>query len=127
MKRAIYIPVSVLVSAFMLFGCMTDKEYQLRKAQLVNQANHPTTYEVLSVEGPVKVEIAQGGKARVTVPNQPFREIQIPDGVKTQAELVQHLIDVGAISVLGWKAIDEAKGTTKTYKTVNKTVAPVAP
>ena len=41
-----------------------------------------------------------------------FREISIPNGIKTQADLVRHLVDVGAISILGWKALDGAKGTT---------------
>lgn len=102
-----------VLSLFVLCGCMSDKEFWLRRKQLENQAAHPSTYELFSVEGPIKIELEKGGKARVSVPNQPFKEVQIPDGVRTQAELVQHLINVGAISVLGRKAIDGAKGSTR--------------
>lgn len=109
MRRILYF----ILSAVFLFGCMSDKEFWLRRKQLENQAAHPSTYELFSVDGPIKIELEKGGKARVRVPNQPFREIAIPDGVRTQAELVQHLINVGAISVLGWKAIDGAKGSTR--------------
>ena len=104
-------------AAVCLTGCMTDREYQLRKQQLANQASHPQTYEPMAFEmkGPVKLELVDGSqlKVRVTAPGQPFREIPIPDGVRSQTELIQHLINVGAIGVLGWKAIDSAKGSTR--------------
>lgn len=109
----------LLVPLAMLCGCMTDREYQLRKKQFENQASHPATYDLFSVEGPVKIEISQGGKAKVTVPGQPFKEIQIPDGVRTQVDLVRHLINIGAISVLGWKSLDNANGGSTTTNTVN--------
>lgn len=109
---------SVLSAAFLLTGCMSDREYQLRKQQLANQANHPATYDLFTVDGPFKIELAQGGKAKVTVPGQPFREIPIPDGVKTQADLVKHLVSVGAITAVGWKALDNVnQETTKTTTT----------
>lgn len=82
------------------------------------QAAHPATFEPMSVEmtGPIKLELVDGSqlKVRVTAPGQPFREIAIPDGIRSQTELIQHLVNVGAISVLGWKAIDGAKGRTTT-------------
>jgi len=111
---------AVLVGALLLTGCMSDREYQLRKQQLANQANHPATYDLFAVEGPFKIEIGENGKAKVTVPGQPFREIPIPDGVKTQADLVKHLISVGAITAVGWKALDnvnQEKTTTTTTVT----------
>lgn len=99
-------------------ACMSDREYLLRKRQLDNQAAHPATYEPMSFEmrGPVKLELVDGSqlKVRVTAPGQPFREIPIPDGIRSQTDLVRHLVDVGAISVIGWKAIDGAKGRTTT-------------
>lgn len=99
-------------------ACMSDREYLLRKRQLDNQAAHPATYEPMSFEmrGPVKLELVDGSQLRVRVsaPGQPFREIPIPDGIRSQADLVRHLVDVGAISILGWKAIDGAKGRTTT-------------
>ena len=115
------------VAAILLGGrvtaCMSDREYQLRKQQLANQAAHPATFEPMSFEmtGPVKLELVEGSqlKVRVTAPGQPFREISIPNGIKTQADLVRHLVDVGAISILGWKALDGAKGRTTNVTTNN--------
>lgn len=108
--------VNAAVALALLVGCMTEQEYYLRKKQLENQAAHPATFEPMSFEmtGPVKLELVEGSqlKVRVTAPGQPFREISIPNGIKTQADLVRHLVDVGAISILGWKALDGAKGTT---------------
>lgn len=109
-------PVAAALAAALLTGCMSDREYQLRKQQLTNQANHPATYEPMSFEmrGPVKLELVEGSqlKVRVTAPGQPFREIEIPDGIRSQTELIQHLVNVGAISILGWKALDGARGRT---------------
>lgn len=113
-----YLPpiVNAAVALALLVGCMTEQEYYLRKKQLENQAAHPATFEPMSFEmtGPVKLELVEGSqlKVRVTAPGQPFREISIPNGIKTQADLVRHLVDVGAISILGWKSLDGAKGTT---------------
>ena len=124
MKKQIMNVMLIAASAVMfLSGCMSDKEYTLRKKQFENQAKHPTTFDVATISGPVKVEIGEGGVVRVTAPNQPFKEIHIPDGMKTQAELIQHLVDIGAITVIGWKALDEAKGNTKT---INNNAAPAA-
>lgn len=116
MSKMISIALVLLV---MLCSCMTDKEYQLRMKQLKNQAGHPSTYELFTVEGPITIDIKEKGKAIVRVPNQPFKEISIPDGVKSQTDLVKHLISVGAISVVGWHALDKASGNT--HKTTNTT------
>ena len=118
-KRTIGTFIYAALLSSVLCSCMSDKEYQLRKKQLQNQANHPSTYDLFSVEGPIKIEISDGGKAKVKVPHQPFKEISIPDGARTQADIVRHLIDVGAISVVGWHAIDKASNGSKTYNTTN--------
>lgn len=104
--------VAAILLGGLVTACMTDEEYQLRKHQLANQAAHKPTFSPLTVEGPIKIELQQGGRVAVTAPGQPFQEIAIPDGIRSQTELIQHLVNVGAISVLGWKAIDGAKGTT---------------
>lgn len=103
----------------MMFGCMSDKEYQLRSKQLKNQAEHQQIFDVFSAEGPVTIEIKEGGKVIVRSPNQPFKEVRIPDGIKTQEQLISHLIDIGAISVLGWKALE--KSNSKRMNTTNTT------
>ena len=113
-----YLPpiVNAAVALALLVGCMTEQEYYLRKKQLENQAAHPATFEPMSFEmtGPVKLELVEGSqlKVRVTAPGQPFQEIAIPDGIRSQTDLVRHLVDVGAISILGWKALDGASGTS---------------
>ena len=110
--------VGAILMGGLVTACMSDEEYLLRKRQLDNQARHPATYEPMSFEmtGPVKLELVDGSqlKVRVTAPGQPFREIPIPDGIRSQTDLVRHLVDIGAISVIGWKAIDGAKGRTTT-------------
>ena len=107
---------AILMGGLVVSSCMSDREYQLRKKQLDNQAAHPATFEPMSFEmtGPVKLELVDGSqlKVRVTAPGQPFREIPIPDGIRSQTDLVRHLVDIGAISVIGWKALDGAKGRT---------------
>lgn len=106
--------VLLAMLAVILLSCMSDTEYQLRKRQLENQAAHEPTFSPLTVEGPIKIELLKGGKVAVTAPSQPFREIPIPDGVKTQTDLIRHLVSVGAISVVGWRALDKASGDTTT-------------
>lgn len=107
-----YALVSLL--CMLMFGCMSDREYQLRKRQLDNQASHQPTYSPLTVEGPIKIELQEGGKVAVTSPSQPFREISIPDGVRTQTDLIRHLVSVGAISIVGWRALDKSSGDSTT-------------
>ena len=113
--------IIVLLTALLFTGCMSDREYQLRSKQLENQAKHPATYELFTVEGPIKIELGQGGKARVTVPGQPFREVAIPDGIASQADLIKHLVNVGAIGVLGWKALDSVNSSTTSTTTTSTT------
>ena len=48
--------LGVLLALLVLPGCMSDREYQLRSKQLANQARHPATYDLFTVEGPSKIE-----------------------------------------------------------------------
>lgn len=109
MKKFAFIAIMALI----VTGCMSDKEYQLRSKQLANQAAHPTTFEVFTATGPMTIDLKENSKVAITAPNQPFKEVAIPDGIKTQEQLIAHLVDIGAISILGWKALDDAGGTTK--------------
>ena len=113
--------ISTVFATLVISGCMSDREYQLRSKQLENQAKHPATYELFTVEGPIKIELGQGGKARVTVPGQPFREVAIPDGIASQADLIRHLVNVGAIGALGWKALDSVNSSTTSTTTTSTT------
>lgn len=112
---SMFMAMLLLGISFMAPSCMSDKEWQLRNKQLQNQAEYPPALDVVAIDGPVKIEVLEGGKLRVSTPNQPFREIPIPDGIKTQEQLIAHLIDIGAITVLGYKALKEAGHNKKTY------------
>ena len=111
--------LSAALAATMLTGCMSDREYQLRKRQLQNQAAYPPTYELFTVNGPFKLELAEGGAAKVAVPNQPFQAIPIPDGARTQLEAAKFIGGVAAGTALGWKALGNAKGDTTNHTTNN--------
>ena len=104
--------ITAALAAAMLTGCMSDREYQLRKRQLEAQAAYPPTYELFTVSGPFKLELAENGTAKVAVPNQPFQAIPIPDGAATQAGVAKFLGGAAAATVLGWKALDGAGGTS---------------
>jgi len=117
MKKAI---MAVLAAAT-LTGCMSDREYQLRKRQLEAQAAYPPAYELFTVNGPFKLELAENGTAKVAVPNQPFQAIPIPDGAATQAGVAKFLGGAAAATVLGWKALDGAGGTSVMKNSNNTT------
>ena len=53
--------IMATLATAMLTGCMSDREYQLRKRQLEAQAAHPLAYELFTVNGPFKMELADGG------------------------------------------------------------------
>ena len=115
MRKAI---MATLATA-MLTGCMSDREYQLRKRQLEAQAAHPPTYELFTVSGPFRMELAENGTARVAVPNQPFQAIPIPDGARTQLEAAKFIGGAAAGTALGWKALGSAGGDTTNHTTNN--------
>ena len=112
--------ITAAIVAATLTGCMSDREYQLRKRQLEAQAAYPPTYELFTVSGPFKLELAENGTAKVAVPNQPFQAIPIPDGAATQAGVAKFLGGAAAATVLGWKALDGA-GSTSVMKNSNNT------
>ena len=115
MRKAI---MATLATA-MLTGCMSDREYQLRKRQLEAQAAHPPTYELFTVSGPFRMELAENGTARVAVPNQPFQAIPIPDGARTQLEAAKFIGGAAAGTALGWTALGSAGGDTTNHTANN--------
>ena len=111
--------IMAVLAAAVLTGCMSDREYQLRKRQLEAQAAHPPSYELFAVSGPFKMELAEGATAKVSVPNQPFQAIPIPDGARTQLEAAKFIGGVAAGTALGWKALGNAKGDVTNHTTNN--------
>lgn len=65
------------------------------------------------------MELADGATAKVSVPNQPFQAIPIPDGARTQLEAAKFLGGVAAGTALGWKALGNAKGEVTNHTTNN--------
>ena len=63
----------IAVVALMLAGCMSGNEYMLRKEQIRAQANHPKTFPVLTIRGPV--DIKEGATLTATAPTQPYDAI----------------------------------------------------
>lgn len=100
--------------AFIVCSCMSDKEYQLRKADLDAKQNWQSTYVPVSIKGPVT--IPEGGELVVTVPNMPYTQANIPDGQAIQASLVKDFVHTGAL--LGGAVYSIHKANTGS---VNKT------
>ena len=111
--------VMAALAAAVLTGRMGDREDQGRKRQLEAQAAHPPAYELFTVNGPFKMELADGATAKVAVPNQPFQAIPIPDGARTQLEAAKFLGGVAAGTALGWKALGNATGDVTNHTANN--------
>ncbi len=86
--------VAAIASCVLLCGCMGEREYMLRKMNATNQANHPTTYEVATLTGPLNLEA--GGSILIRAANQPFQPLDVPDGVATQRLVIRDAI-TGAV------------------------------
>ena len=107
-QTALYIIALALILALMCSGCMSKYEYQLRKADVQNQANHPSTYPVLSIKGPLN--IPEGGELIIQVPNMPFQHAPIPDGQAYQLKALNTAAVVGG-DVAGGYMIKRAAGS----------------
>lgn len=108
-----------LILILLLFGCMSKYEYQLRKSDIQNQANYPSTYPVLSIKGPLN--IPDGGELIIQVPNMPFQHAPIPDGQAYQLKALNTTAVVGG-AVAGGYMIKRAASNGNT--TINNNNAP---
>ena len=108
-----------LILILLLFGCMSKYEYQLRKSDIQNQANHPSTYPVLSIKGPLN--IPEGGELIIQVPNMPFQHAPIPDGQAYQLKALNTAAVTGG-AVAGGYMIKRAASNGNT--TINNNNAP---
>ena len=87
-----------LVLILALTGCMSEREYMLRKANAANAAAHPATFDVLTIKGPVN--IAAGAELTTRAPTQPFQPLSVPDGVAAQQSMVRDIV-TGAVIGFG--------------------------
>lgn len=108
MKKLIYI-----IFIFFSFGCMSDREYMLRKRQLEAQASHPPTYKAIEISG--EFTLGKAGRIIVNTPSQPFTAITIPNGMEYLRDMT---ICLGALG-MGAYGIHEAGRVGGTSKTTN--------
>ena len=94
-------------------GCMSDKDYRLRKKEIEAKAAHPATYEVLKITGPF--ELKNGATIVAASPTQPWKDTPIPDGMNVQKAVIRDVI-TGAIIGYCFYQVGHSKGdTTNTY------------
>jgi hypothetical protein len=98
-----------LILILAMAGCMSDREYMLRKQNAENAAKHPPVYDVLTIKGPVN--IAAGAELTAKAPSQPFVPLAVPDGIAAQTDLAKKAIGAGLIGY-GVSRIGDSGDTT---------------
>lgn len=99
----------VVMLAGCFSGCMSDREYMLRKKNAENAAAHPATFDVLTIKGPVN--IAAGAELTAKAPSQPFVPLAVPDGIAAQTDLAKKAIGAALIGY-GVSKIGDSGDTT---------------
>lgn len=84
-----------LLLAFLAASCMTEREYQLRRADIRAKAAHAPTYQPLVLQGPLSLE--DGASLAVTVPSQPYRPTDIPSDADSIRQAIQGTATTGAL------------------------------
>ncbi len=110
MDRNITIAILVLAMILAMFcatGCMSKNEMYLRMKDIENQANHPPTYQVLTIKGPLN--IPEGGELVIQAPTQPFVHANIPNGQEYQLKALNTAAITGA-AIAGGYYIKRAAG-----------------
>ena len=111
--KSILLAIIAIITAVALAGCMTDREYMLRKANADNHASYKPTYEPLVIKGPITID--QGASITTTVPSQPFQPLAVPDGVEAQRGIIR---DVVTGAVIGY-GLHEAGGNSSVKNSHN--------
>lgn len=102
-------------------SCMSGNEYMLRKEQIRAQANHPKTFPVLTIRGPV--DIKEGATLTATAPTQPYDVIPIPDGAATQADVIKKVVGAAVIGY-GISRVGDSGDTTINNNATTEGVTP---
>ena len=95
-----------ILLAFLAASCMTEREYQLRRADIRAKAAHAPTYQPLVLQGPLSLD--------VTVPSQPYVPTPIPDGAATQERVIGNITQAAGLVGLGAMGIYKAGDKTPT-------------
>ena len=98
-----------LILILAMAGCMSDREYMLRKANAANAAAHPATFDVLTIKGPVTIQA--GAELTAKAPSQPFVPLAVPDGIAAQTDLAKKAIGAALIGY-GVSKIGDSGDTT---------------
>ena len=85
---------AALAATIVMTGCMTEREYQLRKNDIEAKKEWKPTYQILSIKGPLNVP--EGGELIINAPSQPFVHTNIPDGQAYQLRALTTTEAIGA-------------------------------
>ena len=102
-------PIIGLILILAMAGCMSEREYMLRKANAANAAAHPATFDVLTIKGPAN--IGAGAELTVKAASQPFVPLAVPDGIAAQTDLAKKAIGAALIGY-GVSRIGDSGDTT---------------
>jgi len=105
--------ITGLILILAMAGCMSDREYMLRKKNAENAGKHPATFDVLTIKGPVTIEA--GAELTTRAATQPFQPLPVPDGIEAQRGIVRDVV-TGAVIGYGLHQAGH-KSTTKTTVT----------
>ena len=100
-------PFAAIALALALAGCMTEREYMLRNAQIKALSAHPPVYDVITIQGPLTLDA--GSVIQAKSPTQPLSLPPVPDGQAAQTAIIRDAV-TGAIIGYG---INRAAATTK--------------
>ena len=120
MDKNITIAILVLAMILAMFcaGCMSKNEMYLRMKDIENQANHPSSYQVLTIKGPLN--IPEGGELVIQAPTQPFVHANIPDGQAYQLKALNTAALTGGALTMGyWIKRSSGGGNTTTTNSHN--------
>ena len=98
-----------LILILAMAGCMSEREYMLRKKNAENAAAHPATFDVLTIKGPVTIQA--GAELTAKAPSQPFVPLAVPDGIAAQTDLAKKAIGAAVIGY-GLSRIGDSGDTT---------------
>lgn len=111
--KSILLAIIAIITAAALAGCMTDREYMLRKSNADNQAIHAQTYEPLVIKGPIT--LSEGASITANTPSQPFQPLVVPDGMAAQRGIIR---DVVTGAVIGY-GLNQAGGNSNVKNSHN--------
>lgn len=111
-----------ILLAFLAASCMTEREYQLRRADIRAKAAHAPTYQPLLLQGPLSLE--KGASLAVTVPSQPFSPAEIPSDADSIRQAIQGTATTGALLGGAMYGIRHAAGDTRLTTTAPQTETP---